>query len=482
MTLLALLPGIALPAVVGWLLLDLVEWKTHVLGHGEKWVLGFVVGLTFTMFCAFFGNVLTGIPFTLFGFLGVIAGPMMILGIPWIWRKKSRIDAVGMFHETPPHDKHVSRPIMIGLIVFGMWIAIRIVAFGGIAVTTPSFFDDTMDNWNLRGKIFFIEKTFTLDVPWGGTTGVSSYPPSVSLAKTWLSTIAGTWDEGLVNSIHTVWFIALLLLVYWSLKRSLPWFWAALGSLMLASLPLELIHGTNAYADVFLSVHLFAAVALMLQALREDHSGRACTWLRLSALAIAMVPFTKNEGWALYFPVLLILSGGTYLWLWKQKTVATRELIKAGLLAAAMLLAIAVPWIGFKVVHGLNFGNAKSIDMNFQWHENVVTSIFVNTFLEGNWNLLFPLFFGLLIYRFRTAFLTPLLLLTAFFLIPYCIQLFFYLFTGLAQEALLQTGYARGLIHLMPVIVMLVTFLLYDAVTGFGFRVASTKKEASRNP
>ena len=43
-------------------------------------------------------------------------------------------------------------------------------------------------------------------------------------------------------------------------------------------------------------------------------------------------------------------------------------------------------------------------------------------------------------------------------------QLFAYLFTGLSQEALFQTGYARGLIHLMPVIVTVTTVLLYDAI------------------
>ncbi len=477
MILLALLLGIALPALTGWLLLDLVEWKTPVLGRGEKWVLGFVLGLTFMMFCAFFANILIGIPFTIFGFLGVFCAMLIALGIPWYVRGKF----AGARHAVL-RDGTLPRPMIIGLIILGAWVALRIVAFGGIALTTPSFFDDTTDNWNLRGKIFFIEKTFTLEVPWGGTSGVHSYPPPVSLAKTWLSTIAGTWNEGLVNSIHTVWFIALLLLVYWALRRTLPWFWAALGSIILASLPLELIHGTNAYADVFLSVHLFAAVMLMLNALREEQSARACSWLRLSLLAIVIVPFTKNEGWALYLPTLLLLLGGTFLWLWKQKTVTTRDLIQTGVIGAAMLLLCIAPWIGFKLLHGLDFGNAKGIDLNFQWHENVLTAISVNTFLEGNWNLLFPLFFGLLIYRFRTAFLTPLLLLTACFLIPYCIQLFFYLFTGLAQEALLQTGYARGLIHLMPVVVTLTVLLIHDAMTDYGFRMADTTKEPSHNP
>jgi hypothetical protein len=84
----------------------------------------------------------------------------------------------------------------------------------------------------------------------------------------------------------------------------------------------------------------------------------------------------------------------------------------------------------------------------------------VNTFSEGNWLLLFPLFFGLLAFRWRDAF-GWLLIPTMFFLFVYVGQALLYLFTSLSREAILQTGYARGLIQLMPLIVMLTILLLH---------------------
>ncbi len=467
MILFAFIVGLAIPALVGWLVIDLLEGKTPVLDRIEKWTLGYVFGVTLSMFCAFFGNVLLGIPFTVMGFLMVYGALLIAFGVPWWIAKNGRSSATPLRHSA--HESP-SRPVTVALIVGTVWVGLRMILLTLTTLMTPPFFDDTMDNWNLRGKIFYYGKTFTLEFPWNATPGVSSYPPTVPLMKTWLSTLAGGWSEGLVNSIHVVWFIALLILVFCMLRRSLPIAWAALGTLILASLPLEMIQGVNAYADVFLSVHLFAAVGLMVQGLRCDGgtgkgvSRNTPTQLRLAGLAIALVPFTKNEGWALYFPVLLLLFVGTLTWCWQRRAVTQRELLRTAAISAVMILAICVPWIGFKFVHGLAFGNAKGIDWHLTWQTGVLQAIGVNTFLEGNWGLLFPLFFGLLIARWRTALRSSLLVLTLLFLIPYLTQLFAYLFTGLAQEALFQTGYARGLIHLMPVIVTLTVILLHDVL------------------
>jgi hypothetical protein len=343
------------------------------------------------------------------------------------------------------------------------WVGLRLLAFGLLAFSTPSFFDDTMDNWNMRGKLFFYEERFQLSFPWDALPGVSSYPATVPLAKTWISTVAGTWSEGLANGMHVAWFLSLLLFVYCTLRRLLPHPWPLLAATILASLPLELIQGTAAYADVFLSAHVCAAIVFLFHALRTK-SQNAPAYLRLSALALAAVPLTKNEGWALYFPVLCALFAGTLFLL--RRRLMRREIVSALLIAIACICVLTVPWIAFKLMHGLPFGNAKSIDWHLSWYPEALVSILVNTFFEGNWHLLFVLLFALLALRWRTAVSSPLVLLTGMFLIPYAGQLFLYLTTGLSQEALFQTGYARGLIHLMPVIVMLTVLLLYDLLYG----------------
>lgn len=462
MIIFALLPGAAIPALVGWLALDLLERDARVLWKYEKWALGFALGATLSMYCVFLANVFLGVPLTLTGFLGVYAALLLPLGAARMclrrWDMRADVSCGGA------EMRSARRAAAIFLAIIGAWVGFRMLAMWLDVLATPTFFDDAMDNWNLRGKLFYFQKTISLSFPWDQNPGVSSYSPAVPLFKAWLSALAGTWHEGLVNGIHGAWFACLIAIVYCALKRTLPATWAALGAILLASLPLELVHGLNPYADVFLSLHLLIAVVFLFHALSARMKESSLSWLRLAALAIALIPFTKNEGWALYFPVIVVLFAGCALRTLHRGTITGRQAAWTALLALALAALVAAPWISYKVMNGLAFGNAKGIDWNFRWQPGVSISIVVNTFFEGNWGLLFPMFFGLLVTRLRTVFRTPLLLLAAFVLIPYSIQLFLYMFTGLSTEAILQTGYARGLIHLIPAIVMVTVILLHDAL------------------
>lgn len=459
MPLLSLLPGILLPATLGWLVLDALEGRSRVLRTWEKWVYGFLFGMTLMTFVAFLGNTWLGVPFTLWGFLLSHAAVMVPL-CAWWWLRRGRPAAT-----RGTGNARTSRTWMIALWVMGGWIALQAAALAFLLVTMPSFFDDTMDNWNLRGKAFFVDKTLTLQFAWNAEIpGVSSYPPSVPLSKTWIATIAGQWSEPLVNGLHAVWYAAAVLIVFSALRRALTREWSAFGALLLAGLPLYLMQGMNAYSDVFLSAHIAAAAGCLFIAHSERTHGGVLCFLRIAALAIALLPFTKNEGWALYFPVLLLLWICSLLWLWRNRTIGVRDAAVTAVIGLGMMVAVAAPWIGFKVINGLSFGNAKGIDTDFAWHAGVLLSVAVNTFFEANWIFLFPLLIGLLLARWKSLRRPPILLLLLAFAIPYGAQMFAYLFTGLAEEALFQTGYARGIIHLAPVIVLLTTVLLHDLI------------------
>lgn len=465
MIIFALLPGVVIPALVGWLALDLLERGSPVLWKYEKWALGFALGTTLSMYCVFLANVFLGVPLTLAGFLGIFVVLLSPLGGIWLIRRRNGAAAHG---SAETGSVSLPRPAAIALMILGGWVGLRMIVMWLDVLATPTFFDDAMDNWNLRGKLYYFQQTISISFPWDQNPGVSSYPPAVPLVKTWLSVLAGTWHEGLINGIHGVWFACLIAIVYCALRRTLSATWSALGAILLASLPLELVHGINPYADVFLSLHLFIAVVFLFHALTVRAKESSLSWLRLAAFAIALIPFTKNEGWALYFPVIVMLFAASVLWMRYRGTITGRQAAWTAMLALALAALVAAPWISYKVMNGLAFGNAKGIDWNFRWQPGVTISIVVNTFFEGNWGLLFPLFFGLLIARLRTVFCTPLLLLAAFVLIPYLGQLFLYMFTGLSTEAILQTGYARGLIHLMPTIVIVTVILLHDLLCKKG--------------
>jgi len=455
--------GIVLPTLIGWLLVRLCEGRHPVLFALERWTLGFLLGVTSTMFVTFLANVSGFILFTRLGFLSVqISLTLLLLLLRLLQWKFSPCPTP---YTLRPTSSSVRPWLTTLLILLAVWTLAKI-AFGSfILVTTPAYFDDTLKNWNYRAKVFSL--THTLDVGAAGeeeSGTLSSYPPTVSLFKTSLVSLFGQWHEGLVNSIHILWFLASLILLFFALRHRTSWQWALLGTYLLASLPLYFFGGVNAYADVFLSAHLFAAGALLARGLTEADAHRRQSLLRLSALAMGLLVFTKNEALILYLPLLLLVLAGGLIFLWSQKRMTRREILISLAWVAGWLLVIMLPWVLFKWTHGLAFGNAKAISSSysFGWQPGVLYVLRVNTFFEGNWHLLFALLLLLLLVerkRLLTSALAPLVL---FVLAAILLQVGLFLFTSLSVEALKQTGLARGFVQLAPLVTMLTVLLLRE--------------------
>lgn len=465
MTFIAFLIGVTLPTLSGILLLSLLERRHPVLERFERIALGYILGSAYTMFLTFLVEICTHLPLALPLFLGIQLVTLGILyGLQYRYgvrhAEKTHHRAAFPTHTLPLWIKTLYR-VLLSLMI--LKIAVTSITF---LLLVPTYLDDSLTNWNLRGKIFYHDQQLTLvlpgENPLTSPQGVSSYPPTVPLMKTWFSTLAGEWNDPLVNSMHVLWYIAALILVYAGIRRHAGREWANVGLLMIGGMPLYLMHGTNAYADIFLSVHVFAAISMLFHALHATHEEERMTFLRISAIATAILPFTKNEAMLVYLPTLIVVIGVSLLWS-LRRFMTTAHLRSALLWYSVSFLLICVPWLGYKWSHGLTFGNGKSFtSLGFSWHENVLISIAINTFFEANWLLLFPLLLILLIWRWRAAFST-LSALSAFFLIIYIGQMLMYLFTNLATEALRQTGYARGLVQLTPLVILLTTLLLRDA-------------------
>ncbi len=464
MTFLILLIGLVPSALGGWLLLRLVEGRSPVLLRAERWTYGCVLGLTGMMFLSFVANTALGVPLSLAGFAGVQAGALVALGVLWYIRVRP-LPAV-----QPVLPRSPLRQWQFWLVAaLGAWTLVKILGGAFMLTATPIFLDDAIDNWNFRGKVYYVDRTLTLDVPSpeGQSTmfTLSSYPPPVPLAKAWLATIRGDWDEGLIDSVHIVWFFGALLMTFCALRRRMSLFLALTGTYALASLPLFLVHGTNAYADVFLAAHILAAVLPLGFSLIETDAARVSSLLRVSGLAAGLLLFTKNEALLLYLPDLLLCLG-LALWLHvRSGALSARAAVEALMPWFASLLIVGIAWLGFKVLNGMPFGNAKSVEsFRVAWQPLVALAITVNTFFEGNWLLLFPALILLLLWQFRAALTPRNIVFVGFFVIALAVQYFLFQFTSLSNEALYQTGLARGIIHVIPLGVVMGMMLLREGL------------------
>ncbi len=459
MTLLALLLGLGLPALAGWTLLRLLEGGSPVLGRSERWLAGGVLGVTLSTFTEFLLLWARLIPLTRTGVLVSSALLLALLSALLFWRRGTL--------RVPPAPPAPSAPLPPALRILawilGAWVAAKVATGAFLLTMSPPFQDDVINNWNFRGKVLYFARELTLTMRRGygivETGAVSSYPPSLPLLKANLAAIAGGWNEALVNAPHILWYLAALALLFFALRWWLSVGWSLLGAFLLSGIPLYLLHGSTAYADLFVSLHVLIAASALLRSVEEDDPGRRRSLTLIFGLCAGLLTFTKNEGIALYLPVLALCAVAALAL--QARRGGLGNVLRGWLTATAIAAALLLPWLAYKWTYGLGFGNAKDVSsLALGWQPGVLSAIAKNSFLGGSWLLFFPLIAGSIAYRWRIAFRPPVLLLTLLVLLTYAAQLMIFLFTSLSVEALYQTGYGRGVVQLLPVGCMLITLLL----------------------
>lgn len=459
MSMLATFFAVLFSGAAGWLLVRAVEGSKPVLQPIERVLYGLLAGPILMMELAFFGAWAGILSFTLGGFL-LVHGVVIALLAAMLWRRKiltfaprgSDLASGGM------PERRFAR---VGLCILLGFMALRFL-FGTVNLfALPTYWDDTIDNWNMRGKAFLIERDIILEIPNSNATLTdkrteSSYPPAVPLMKTWISVLAGGWYDGAVNGLHALWYALLVGIAYFSLRRHVSVGWSALGAYMIGSQPLVLIQGVNPYVDVLVAATLVAALGSLLQSMKSDDA-HASTWLLLSGLMMGVATFTKNEVLLLHLPpyaLLLLVIGYKH---------GLKRLVTPGLIIAAIL----VPWLVFKWSNGLTFGNAKAIgDLTLSWHGDALVAMWNMLAKEPNF-LLTPLALVL-----TALFGWPLIRrgprgVLAFFLAwVLAAQVAIYTLTPLYVEAVMQTGMGRGFLQLAPIGVMLVILTVYGLLKG----------------
>ena len=432
----------------GTVVLRTAEGRAPRLLKLERIAAGYLLGTTGGMFLLFL-SLLAGLPLSRAGIGGFLAALFLAAcALAARLRGASWTPEAATVPSAPS-----STAVRAAMWILGSITAGKLLLLAVTFALTPSYLDDTLSNWNMRAKVFMHAGTFTVELPQGLNAQLSSYPPAVPLLKATVATLAGKWSEPLFNGLHVWWYLAVLALLFCMLRRWLPLPWALLGLYAYASLPLPLLHGTNAYADTFLSAHVLAAVSFLVAALRGEPEDREAL-LRVCALMGALLPFTKNEG--------LLVYGGAFALIFGLALLTLRPTRRTLLTVGAFALSVLVPWLLFKWGNDLTFGNAKAVSgLGLGFEPQVLRVVMVHLFFEGNWHLLFYACVALLALEWRTALVPPLRTVTLFVSVTVGAQIVMYLCTSLAIEALKQTGFGRGILHVVPLIVFLTAVLAF---------------------
>lgn len=255
----------------------------------------------------------------------------------------------------------------------------------------PTYDFDAWNNWNLRAKVIYTEKTIPLDKtgPFYLGGGLKSYPLNDALFKVWLATAAGGFFDSYVNLASLIYFLLLLAIFYFFLPPALSRSLKLLAVYGLSSLPILYLHSQAPYADLLFSIFFLLAIGCIFHFL----AGRGNSYFYISGIALAFGVWTKNEGLVIVFPVLLAT---TLIFLFKKQ----RNLFHLFIYWFFAVLT-ALPWVSFKFLNKLGLLSGDSSSFNLVFNQKYLAEMISSIFLRSHFNLLWLLVFVCLIFKFK---------------------------------------------------------------------------------
>lgn len=398
MDFLTILIAFLIPAVTGTLLVSLVLGSQA--GRGEKACLGFGAGagvLSYEMFL----SGLFGVPFSVWG----VSAPLLVLiavcaVVMYARLKPSRMRTPG------EEQRRMSGFETVLATVLTVWILFKVGFVFHESVTRPIYSWDNWANWSAGAKLFFYSRGLLLD-PSGEHFFGTGYRPFLGhpLHSTLLQVYSALWlgrfDEIYVKTWSFFYFVSMLGIVYWALKREAGAFYGVAGAFFLSSLPLLTWHAQDAYSDFPLSWYSLAATVTFWRYMNTG-SGR---FIVLSGAFSGMGMLVKNEG--IFFFTALGLALLLYS-IFERKPVVTSLFY-----FTLPVLVLAGPWLVFKSANNFGFGHTGG---ELKWlgdptirggestgvHWDVIVPALKQVFLTANFSLLFPFWIAVSALGMRT--------------------------------------------------------------------------------
>ena len=434
----------------GYLLVYLID-RSKSFGFGFKFFVGWLFGLagfTLDVFAALTlgGQNLNWVVLLLSATSQIVGFSFMI----WLFERKIIYPKFRNFSKFIDRQKNNwLRLKTLEKIVLAL-LLLSLVARLGLSVWQvtylPTYDFDAWNNWNLRAKVIYTEGDIPLDQrhPFYLGGGISSYPLNDGLFKVWLATTAGEFSDRVVNAASIFYYLFLLAIFYFALPQKMSRLIKLIATYALSSVPLLYFHSHVAYADLLYSIFLFISVMSLFYFI----TGSGNSFFYLSGIAGAFGIWTKNEGLSILLPLLLIIS----VFLLLTRKVKFKDFLLHWFFAA---LTIS-PWLGFRFLYQLHFLSGDSSTFNLVFNPQFVGEMLSSIFLRSHFNLLFLVFFGIVILRFKNIYRDfPLRFLTAVILALFLVYNGIIIFTDKAYDL---SAVNRVNMQLVPLIIFALAF------------------------
>lgn len=290
------------------------------------------------------------------------------------------------------------------------------------AVLLPTFYYDSLSQWNMRARISYEDRAIAFDLDEHRGMSKPQYPILLHALQITFMLPQGAWLDRVANSSTFLLTLSSFVAFFLLLKRKGSFF-ALITLTALTMAPLLSIHLGQGYGDIHVIEYLLLS-ALLLSLFVEDTSHMS--FLLLSALFVVAAAWVKQEGFFFgIVPWLLIVSGWCF---WKGKK--CRQVLRFGFVP---VLLLGIPWTLLLLARGLPL-SPHGTGFLLEWHPEAIPHILEALFSYGSFGIFFyvlPVLLGMglrdTLGRKKDA--LPSLLVLSWGLITFIETLFLYVFT-----------------------------------------------------
>jgi 4-amino-4-deoxy-L-arabinose transferase-like glycosyltransferase len=391
---------------------------------------------------------------------------LFALLLPWLFIV---IATTFVFRKAPPLGEELPREknrvfdiALLAGIIFQVFHAF----FKALIKPMDSF--DSIGNFAYKAKLFFTGGYIPYELFLDRSIDIQhpDYPLFIPLSETWVYMFLGRCNDLLVKALFPMFFLAVLVIFYFVLKRVIGKRLSLVTTFFLATIPHFLNYATIGYADFALTMFYTASflyIFLWISYKRESK------YLFLAPFLAVLAVWAKHEG----VMFLLINIALLVLYILINRRVVTRKDLNG--IASFLSITVAFTIIWFAYFHMIGFSNEfvnkETLHLSAAIkHLGRIPLILYeyekHIFGPKKWNISYLVFLLGFVFYFRKSFLGNFKYITLSILLSFAGYSFFYLITPLEIRYHLQTSGSRMLIHFLPVTVFWIGYLAREILNA----------------
>ena len=355
--------------------------------------------------------------------------------------------------------KYLATFLMAGITIETVYAFFR-------ALIKPIESYDAVAIYAIKSKIFFLAKA----IPGSYFSSLihnfphPDYPLNIPLAESFMYLVMRSLNDQLVKIIFPLFFVGILCMLYFAIRRFASRTYALLFTFLLATIPQFNTYATNAYQELPLAFYYLASAIFLFAWIENRNDLRALT---VSALMVALAGWTKNEG-LLYCVINMVLVLGCSILSRKDSSAKS---VYAPIIYAGVIGLILAPWIWIKHTYGIvneeiSLANLNPVYIIKQSYKIVPILYELQKQLFGpkRWNMFWIIVMLVSAFNYKKLFKGMQKYITMSLAMAFFGYILFYMISFVDVVFFTSKTWGRFLLHFLPLVVLLLAYLLKEDI------------------